>query len=226
MKNLIDPEDHGVLKLEESVRTRYKLDELAFTDIFAGPEPVFEMTKRGKCGPARKSQGTLDGWVKGGKSSQANGKNSSGPHKVKKQTAAEIEAEMKRMKEQNERFKQEMKQRAEEAKKKKMVDKAKEKERKKEEKKLLAEILAEWKKPKEDLECDDLRELPTTLPVQCKVPNHLFGDFLSLLEFFHDFGNVLETRDTFTDGVTFKTLEKAFGDSFSPKGGKVFLENS
>ena len=41
------------------------------------------------------------------------------------------EAEMKRMKEQNERFKQEMKQRAEEARKKKIEEKAKEKERQK-----------------------------------------------------------------------------------------------
>ena len=123
------------------------------------------------------------------------------------------------MKEQNERFKEEMRQRAEEAKKKKMEEKAREKERKKEEKRLLTEMLAEYKKPREDLECDDLRELPKAFPVHCRVPNHLFGDFLSLLEFFHVFSAALETKDSFSDGITFTTLEKALAESDSPKGG-------
>ena len=128
------------------------------------------------------------------------------------------EAEMKRMKEQNERFKQEMKQRAEEARKKKIEEKAKEKERQKEQKKIVAELLAEWKRPRDDLECDDLKELPKTLPVHCRIPNKLFGDFLTLLEFFHSFSNILECEDTFSEGITFELLEKALTDTDTPRG--------
>ena len=126
---------------------------------------------------------------------------------------------MKRMKANNERFKEEMRQRAEEAKKKKIEERAKEKERKKEEKKLVTELLNEWRKPRDDLECDDLKELPKTAPVHCKIPNRLFGDFLTLLEFFHGFANILETKDTFSDGITFDFLQRALTDSDSPRGG-------
>ncbi len=222
LKNLVELDDSGNLILQKSIRDKYKIQDLTFTDIFAGPEPIFEVTKRGKTGPQRKSQGTLDGWVSGSGSKNSS-KGSSGGHKVKKQSAAEIEAEMRRMKEQNKRFKEEMAQRAEEAKKKRMEEKAKEKERKKEEKKLVAELLAEWKKPKEDLECEDLKELPKVHPVHCSVPNHLFGDFLSLLEFFHAFSAALETRDSFSGGITFKTLEQALADSNNVKGGEFFI---
>ena len=160
------------------------MDELKFTDIFAGPEPVFEVTKRVK-GGKKGGMGTLDGWVS----------KSADKPKMKK---AEIEAEMKRMKEQNERFKEEMKQRAEEAKKRKMEEKAKEKERKKEERRLVTELLNEWKKPRDDLECDDLKELPEFASVHCRIPNNLFGDFLSLLEFFHGFSGLLDCYPYFS----------------------------
>ena len=221
LKNLLDFEGNGEFGLIQDVRKKYKLDDMKFTDIFAGPEPVFEVTKRGKSGPpGRKAQGTLDGWVTG-KSGSGSGKGSGSgqANKVKKQSAAEIEAEMRRMKEQNERFKEEMKARAEEAKKKKLEEKAKEKERKKEETRLVRELMMEWKKPREDLECEDLKELPKMQPVHCKIPNHLFGDFLALLEFFHSFSAVLETKDTFSKGVTFKILEEALDQSGNPKGG-------
>ena len=220
LKNILDLESNGTLVLNQDIRQKYKLAEMSFTDIFAGPEPVFEVTKRGKSGPpGRKSQGTLDGWVTG-KSSNSSKGSSGNTNKVKKQSPAEIEAEMRRMKEQNQRFKEEMKQRAEEARKQKMEEKAKEKERKKEETRLVRELLTEWKKPREDLECEDLKALPEARPVHCKIPNHLFGDFLGLLEFFNSFAGVLETNDTFSHGVTFKILEKALGQSDSPtKGG-------
>ena len=61
-------------------------------------------------------------------------------------------------------------------------------------------------------------DLPKTTPVQCKIPNHLFGDTLSLLEFFHGFSNLLEVHDSFSDGITFHVLEQALDESNSPKG--------
>ena len=218
LKNLVSLIDDGHLKVSPSIRKKNQLDDLKFHDIFAGPEPVFEVSKKGKCGPPKKATGTLDGWVTKPKASDIKKQlleQKQEQKKIKKQTAAEIEAEMKKMKEQQERFREEMKKRAEEAKLKKIEDKAKEKERKKEEKRLITELLNDWKKPREDLECEDLKELPKTLPVHNNsIPNHLFGDVLSLLEFFHGFSNLLEVSDSFGDGINFHVLEQALGKEF------------
>ena len=92
-------------------------------------------------------------------------------------------------------FREEMRQRAEEDKKRKIEERAREKERKKEQAKLLKEVMAEWKKPRDDLDCEDLRALPEPTPIRCKIPNRLFGDFLTLLEFFECFKEVLEVTD-------------------------------
>ena len=56
----------------------HRVSQIQFTDLFAGPMPVFEITKRvknampaftskNKKDPAKKAkgQGTLDSWVKG-----------------------------------------------------------------------------------------------------------------------------------------------------------------
>ena len=229
LKNLVDWDHEGTLRLKPQVRNRYKINDMKYTDVFAGPEPVFEVSKRTKGIGGKKSQGTLDSWVSGGKPSKTTPGQGKGPtakpdapkNKVKKQTPAEIEAEMKRIREQQERFKEEMRQRAEEAKKRKIEERAREKERKKEEKKLLGEIMAEWKKPRDDLECDDLKELPRPKPVHCRLPNHLFGDFLGLLEFFHAFADLMEIYDDFQNGVTFELLEDALVASETP-GGPLF----
>ena len=167
-----------------------------------------------KSSKSGKNQGTLDSWVKGGKEGKSKSpKGSPGKNKgkndknkkPKKQTAAEIEAEMKR-------FREEMARRTEEAKQKRLEDKAKEKERKKEEAKLLKEVMNEWKKPRDDLLCDDLKELPKPCAVQCKIPNKLFGDFLTLLEFVNSFTDLLETKNSFPNGLTFQVLEEALTD--------------
>jgi bromodomain adjacent to zinc finger domain protein 1A len=256
LKNVVELGKDLNFRLKKEVAERHKVSEIKFEDVFAGPKPLFEETKRMKPLPgsskesptskksskdkikedkikeekssnkhkrsksngakASKNQGTLDGWVKGDKKASAaatadkSGKKSSG--KVKKQTAAEIEAEMKRMREQNARFQEEMRRRQEEAKKKKLEEKVREKERKKEEKKLVNELLGEWKKKREDLECDNLHELPRPIPVQCRVPNHLFGDFLTLIQFVETFADVLETKDSFANGITFDILENALTD--------------
>ena len=67
---------------------------MAFSEIFAGPEPVFEVTLRQKAG--KKAQGTLDSWVTGKTSGSGKGSKDNKPSpkenkpKMKKQTAAEI----------------------------------------------------------------------------------------------------------------------------------------
>ena len=82
-------------------------------------------------------------------------------------------------------------------------------------------MLAEHKAKRDDLECDDLKDLPKPIPVQCRIPNRLFGEFTTLLEFFHGFADILETLDSFPDGVTFEILENALVNKNDP-GGPLF----
>jgi hypothetical protein len=53
------------------------------------------------------------------------------------------------------------------------------------------------------------QDLPDACTVQCRIPNHLFGDFISVLEFLTTFKDVLSVRDFFPQGVHFDTLERA-----------------
>ena len=55
----------------------------------------------------------------------------------------------------------------------------------------------------------------TYLPLNCphRIPNHLFGDFLTLLQFFDSFAEVLEVKDSFgNNGISFDILESALID--------------
>uniref|UniRef100_A0A0N5AJC7 Bromodomain adjacent to zinc finger domain protein 1A n=1 Tax=Syphacia muris TaxID=451379 RepID=A0A0N5AJC7_9BILA len=85
------------------------------------------------------------------------------------------------------------------------------KERAREEKQRQRELLAEWKKPRDDLLCDDLKPLPSFKPL--RLPEWMtpdeFGDYLSVYQFFKSFGELLpiqEVRGTadvsFADVVT------------------------
>ena len=241
LKNVTEMGKNGNYVIKSKTALKHKVSEIQFTSIFSGPQPVFEITRgkvpsfaskkggkdeKGKDAKLNKktgkNQGTLDNWVKGEPSSKKTGPtNNAGPPKVKKQSPAEIEAEMKRIREQNERFKEEMKRRAEEAKKQRLEEKARERERKKEETIMVRKMLAEHKAKRDDLECDDLKELPKAVAVQSKIPNGLFGDFVVLLEFFHGFSDILETLDSFPSGVTFEILENALTNKEEP-GGALF----
>jgi bromodomain adjacent to zinc finger domain protein 1A len=225
LKNAVELGKDANFVVKREIRDRHHLDTLKFTDIFAGPEPVFEESKRLKgFGGEKKSsnlsagnkktgkgQATLDNWMKG------QGSKSGG----RKLTPAEIAAEQKKRQEQNARFKEELKRRQEEAKQRRLEDKAKEKERKKEEKRLLGQLMSEWNKPRDDLECDDLAELPRPHTVHCKVPNKLFGDVLVLLEFCQNFSELLEVDNSFPTGITFDLLHDALTDSTSI-GGSLY----
>ena len=231
LKNIVTLASDGNFCVKPSVLAKLAIEELKFTDIFAGPEPVFEVTKRVKSSVSQNAQfaakkkvegkshqGTLDGWVKGEKSASAN----SSPATVqKKKTPEQLEEEIKKMKENSERFKETKKKRAEAARQKRLEDKLKEKERKKEERRLLNEVMSDWKKPRDDIECEDLKAMPKPKPVHCSIPNHLFGDFLSLLEFYSSFTELMEVKDSFPNGITFDMLESALKQVDTP-GGALF----
>jgi hypothetical protein len=45
--------------------------------------------------------------------------------------------------------------------------------------------------------------------VQCRIPNHLFGDFVAVLEFLTSFKDILNVQNFFPKGVNFELLERA-----------------
>ncbi|XP_070577872.1 bromodomain adjacent to zinc finger domain protein 1A-like isoform X2 [Ptychodera flava] len=100
----------------------------------------------------------------------------------------------------------------EEEKIKKKLEREVEKEKRKEERRAREEHLKEWSKIRDDLECDDLKELPTPTPVQTKLPNELFGDVMMALEFLHVFADLLGTKDEFPEGIGLEYIERALSD--------------
>uniref|UniRef100_A0A8C0VH40 Bromodomain adjacent to zinc finger domain protein 1A n=1 Tax=Cyanistes caeruleus TaxID=156563 RepID=A0A8C0VH40_CYACU len=84
-----------------------------------------------------------------------------------------------------------------------------EREKLREEKRKYVEYLKQWSKPREDMECDDLKELPIPMPVKTRLPPEIFGDALMVLEFLHAFGELFDLQDEFPEGVTLEVLEEA-----------------
>ena len=78
-----------------------------------------------------------------------------------------------------------------------------------EEKTKQKEMLKELKKPKEDLECDDLAPVPTPTPVKSKLTQAMFGDAVMILEFLNQFGELFELSDDFPTGLSLELLENA-----------------
>jgi len=236
MKNVLQLPPGGTnFMVKPPVMRKYGIGAIKFEDFFAGPEPEFQESLRKTA-----KKGTLDGWVKTGASGKENGIPNKATHPpkqiqakppkpekpvVKKQTPEEIEAEMKKMREQQAKFKEEMRQRAEMAKKKRIEEKAREKERKKEEQRLIKELMNDWTKKRDDLECEDLKELPKPTPVHCKIPNQMFGDFVMLLEFLHSFYDILEVKDSYPGGVSFKELEQVLTETDTPGGALYEILN-
>lgn len=129
----------------------------------------------------------------------------------KERRKKQIEEERERKKLEKEREKAENKAKREEERAVKKIERDRERERQKEEKRLEAIRLKEWSKPREDLELDDLKELPKTVPVngRIKLPAVLFGDMMMVLEFLNVFGNVFDIKDEFPSGLSFAMLEEA-----------------
>ncbi|XP_051881214.1 bromodomain adjacent to zinc finger domain protein 1A isoform X2 [Pristis pectinata] len=128
----------------------------------------------------------------------------------------EILEAKKREKEDKEKKKEELKKileqekiKRKEEKERLKLEKEREREKLREEKKKYAEYLKEWNKPREDMECEDLKELPSPTPVKTRLPSELFGDALMVLEFLHAFGELFDLQDEFPDGVTLESLEEA-----------------
>jgi len=89
------------------------------------------------------------------------------------------------------------------------LDKKRDRDLKKEEKRIMHILMKEWQKPKEDVDCEDHKDLPTPTPIQCRIPHENFGDFMMILEFTNVFTELLELNDVYPQGITFDMLEHA-----------------
>ncbi|XP_033628506.1 bromodomain adjacent to zinc finger domain protein 1A-like isoform X2 [Asterias rubens] len=89
------------------------------------------------------------------------------------------------------------------------LKKMKEREALREEKRIQDEHMREFNRTRDDLECDDLKDLPWPTPVNMKLPHELFGDMVMLMEFMYHFKDYLGFSDDFPDGITLEQLEES-----------------
>nr|XP_002126456.1 bromodomain adjacent to zinc finger domain protein 1A isoform X1 [Ciona intestinalis] len=200
------------------VSAQLKIDLLEWETIFVGLKPNFasfspksNKSKKvgngtGKSRSDNYENGSLQK-LKGTKQLKENVKNEK--KKEKEENKKKRLEQFERMKEVARLDKEKRKKEREEEQHKLKMERETIKHQKQEEKKRLANYLKEWSRPREDLECDDLKDLPDPQPISCELPPSLFGDALSLLEFFHVFGNLFDAKDEFPNGVTLDLLSKA-----------------
>lgn len=85
--------------------------------------------------------------------------------------------------------------------------------RKRDEKKKLEEFIKEWNKTREDLELEDLRDLPIPVPICLQTPNDNFGQLIMLYEFFQTFADQVGVKNFFPAGVTIDLLDRALSQT-------------
>ncbi|XP_021510903.2 bromodomain adjacent to zinc finger domain protein 1A isoform X1 [Meriones unguiculatus] len=242
LKQHCEPQD-GVIKIKASSLSTYNIAEQDFSYFFPDDPPTFILSpanrRRGRP-PKRISLGQEDSMaskqaIAGCRSKAIKERDkllkqeemkalAFEKAKLKREKADALEAR-KREKEDKEKKREELKKIVEEERLKKKeekerlkIEREKEREKLREEKRKYMEYLKQWSKPREDMECDDLKELPEPTPVKTRLPPEVFGDALMVLEFLNAFGELFDLQDEFPEGVTLEVLEEALvgNDSEGP----------
>ncbi|XP_061531351.1 LOW QUALITY PROTEIN: bromodomain adjacent to zinc finger domain protein 1A [Phycodurus eques] len=207
---------NGVIRLKASSVVKYRLCEQNFSRFFPDEPPRFPCSVKmeGRGSPAQASASLLKAAEEKQKLLQ---------HKEEMVAKAKLKrdeeahgAKEKLKEEQRRRFEEEKQKRREEKERRKQ-EKDLEREKLKEEKKKYAERLKLWNKPREDMECEDLKDLPAPTPVRTRLPAELFGEAMMVLEFLRAFGEDFGLKDEFPDGVSLEVLEEALVGS-DPEG--------
>lgn len=224
-RQAVELED-GILRVKEKTQKKYGLHQLTFSDIFTGAPPTFPVTPKVKPGPVAGTPSSPDARAKAKKPKQpgtpkkeaaataVNGKkeasekpngvvDAASKEQLTSEQKAKAEAEAKAAKDRE----------FEELLKLKMAQKEARQKKKIEERKLHAQFLTEWNRPRDDLECDDLRELPPLVPLRCTIPAEHFGDCMAVLEFLGLFVQQLDLKDFFPTGMSFDLLERALTET-------------
>ncbi|XP_071081443.1 bromodomain adjacent to zinc finger domain protein 1A-like [Haliotis cracherodii] len=228
----------GVFRVKEKVVKRLNLQTAKFEDFFSGPPPVFEKSEmKKKISPKRPENRNSTGNTslttppnkKRGRKKKDDRmmkeKRSPKEMKTPEQLAreqmphltpeerAQLKEKMKQDKMAEKMAKkEELRKRMEEERMKKREEKAKEREKMREERLKEIEILREKNRPRDDMECDDLKVMPNFKPVQTRVPMELFGDAVMVLEFIHTFKSLFDFKQFFPKGFSWGMLESALLD--------------
>ncbi|XP_054572512.1 bromodomain adjacent to zinc finger domain protein 1A isoform X7 [Eptesicus fuscus] len=233
----------GVIKIKASSLSTYKIADQDFSYFFPDDPPtfLFSTANRRRGRPPKRVSISQEASL-ANKQTIANYRNKATKErdkllkqeemkslafekaKLKREKADALEAK-KKEREDKEKKKEELKKIVEEERLKKKeekerlkIEREKEREKLREEKRKYMEHLKQWSKPREDMECDDLKELPEPTPVKTRLPPEIFGDALMVLEFLNAFGELFDLQDEFPEGVTLEVLEEALvgNDSEGP----------
>ncbi|XP_074548137.1 bromodomain adjacent to zinc finger domain protein 1A [Halichoeres trimaculatus] len=226
-KQYCEPQN-GTIILKPSAVTKYHLSGQTFSQFFPDEPPLFPFSSPsggGRGSPGQASSSLMKAAEKLKLLQQKEEMMAAAQDKARlKKEKEEAQEAKRREREDRERLKEEHRKRFEEEKQKrreekeqKKLEKEREREKLKEEKKKYAERLKLWNKPREDMECEDLKELPSPVPVRTRLPAELFGEALMVLEFLRAFGEVFDLKDEFPDGVSLEVLEEALVGS-DPEG--------
>ncbi|XP_064004878.1 bromodomain adjacent to zinc finger domain protein 1A isoform X5 [Pogoniulus pusillus] len=234
LKQHCEPHD-GVIKTKATSIAKYNLAEQNFSYFFPDDPPtfVFSPASRRRGRPPKLASTSLEREITAKQNIQRNKSKVTKEKprfqkqkddvqamafekaKLKQEKANAMEAK-KKEKEDKEKKREELKKIVEEERMKKKeekerlkIEKEKEREKLREEKRKYVEYLKQWSKPREDMECDDLKELPVPMPVKTRLPPEIFGDALMVLEFLYAFGELFDLQDEFPEGVTLEVLEEA-----------------
>ncbi|KAL3873559.1 hypothetical protein ACJMK2_036658 [Sinanodonta woodiana] len=224
----------GVWTVKADTKKKLGIDQVKFEDFFVGPPPKFEVAQIKK----RTSSSKLTATHTISELTSQEPKPRKDKDKQKKETAVKepvpnpaqapspqppklspeeksaLKEKIKQEKmEEKMRKREELRKKIAEEKQRLKEEKAKEREKKMEEMRIQAELFHEWNKPRDDMECDDLRVMPEPHPVKCRLPPECFGDALMVLEFVNCFSSVFELKESFPKGFTFEILEKALRET-------------
>ncbi|GFN82816.1 bromodomain adjacent to Zinc finger domain protein 1a [Plakobranchus ocellatus] len=224
----------GLFKVKESTLKKLNLMSARFEDFFAGPIPQFEISVVKKIRNVKRSFDIPDNHIEFEEPPNNSGKalkNNKGQKVLKEPQVeyvplptAEDKALMKeklkqqkldekrKLLEEKEAKKEEMRRQFEAEKLRRKEEKDRERMKKLEEKRREMELYKEWCRPRDDLECDDLKEMPEFVPVRTRVPAELFGDAAMILEFAHIFKAIFDFKQFFPKGFTWGMIESALVD--------------
>lgn len=217
--------------LKQKIIQEYDLESLTQDDFFAGPLPKFAQVPRKR--PFGLGENTKK---KEEKSAEVNKKK----RRLSKaqQAIADQQENLKDLFEQAEnyeienisRWKQndkllksdEVDELKEQVKAAKEAFREREKERKKKEK----EDLLALKRPRDDLQCDDLKPLPEFIPLNLPdgITDDIFAEILTLFQFFHTYSEILEKENL--DEISFHDcVDAVCSKKFTSKGLVKILTN-
>ncbi|XP_014205969.1 bromodomain adjacent to zinc finger domain protein 1A isoform X2 [Copidosoma floridanum] len=209
LRMLCEQSASGVWVVKDGVLQKYGISKTRFDSIFAGPLPDF--TPRPKK-VVKQKQGSLDKFLI---SDVTKHRAFNKPDPLRKVSSSGMVTKKYRKSKLNGKGVEDLKAKALEQKEKRKEERLEKKERKKEEKLKQAALVAwvkKWNKPREDLECEDLKPLPEAVPMKCPLLEAQFGKFTMILEFLSFFYDEIEVKTYFPNGFTLEVLEKAMTD--------------